>query len=98
MVSRVNRGERGAVAVMVGIIATTLFVIAALVVDLGFARDTKRQSQNAADASALAAGNVLYVLDGTCSEYPCIPNAVAAAKEYAQKNFSVQPAAWNSVF
>ena len=45
---------------MVSFVAVVLFVVAALVVDLGLARDTKRQSQNTADAAALAAGNKLY--------------------------------------
>ena len=55
-----GRDEHGAVAVMVSPASQCiLFVAAALVVDLGLARDTKRQSQNAADAAALAAGNVL---------------------------------------
>ncbi len=95
-VSRFNRGERGAVAVWVGIMASTLFIVAALVVDLGFARDTKRQSQNAADASALAAGNILYKTDATCATAPCIDNAVAAAKSYAAVNFNVEASDWET--
>lgn len=93
--SALTRGDRGAVAVWVGIMASTLFVVAALVVDLGFARDTARQAQNAADASALAAGNVLYETDATCTTMPCLDKAVAAAKEYAQVNFDVAPDAWD---
>lgn len=91
-----ERGERGAIAIMVGVMASMLFIIAALVVDLGFARDTARQSQNAADASALAAGNVLYQTDATCATMPCIDKAVTAAKQYAQTNFNVEPGAWDS--
>lgn len=86
------RDERGAVAIMVAIVSVTLFVIAAMVVDLGLARDTKRQSQNASDASALAAGNVLYTIPGT----PNFPSAIAAAKIYAQQNFGVSAGAWNT--
>lgn len=94
--ARRGRGERGAVAIMVAALATILFVVAALVIDLGLARDTKGQSQNAADASALAAGNVLYQTDGTCLVFPCITKAVTAAKDYAQNNFGVPTSAWNS--
>jgi Flp pilus assembly protein TadG len=91
-----RREDRGAVAIMVAVLASVLFVIAALVVDLGLGRDTKRQSQNAADASALAAGNVLYETDATCSLAPCFDRSVAEAKEYAQTNFGVDPTAWGS--
>ena len=91
-----RRDERGAVAVMVALVSTFLLVLAAMVVDLGLARDTDRQSQNAADASALAAGNVLYTTGGPCLAIPCIPQAVAAAKSYAQTNFGVATSAWNS--
>jgi Putative Flp pilus-assembly TadE/G-like len=86
-----RRDERGAVAILVAVVATTLFIIAALVVDLGLARDTKQQSQNAADASALAAGNVLY---STTSTAPNFTAAVAAAKSYASSNFDVASTAW----
>jgi hypothetical protein len=87
--------ERGAVAVLVAVVAVVLFVIAALVVDLGLARDTKRQSQNAADASALAAGNVLYDFDNGCTlAAPCTAQAVAAAKAFALDNFGVATSEW----
>ncbi len=55
-----RRDERGAVAVVVAISFTVFVILVALVVDLGLARDTRRVSQNAADASALAAANTLY--------------------------------------
>ena len=41
---RRSRDEQGAVAILVAVIAVALFVVAAMVVDLGLARDTKRQS------------------------------------------------------
>lgn len=94
-----RRDERGAVAVMVGVLAIVLFLVAALVVDLGLARDVKRQSQNAADASALAAANVLYPNGPRCSDGitapPCYSDAVSAAKSYAAVNFGVTGTAWN---
>jgi hypothetical protein len=92
------RDESGAIAVLVALVATALFMVAALVVDLGLARDTRRQSQNAADASALAAANVLYPGPVCTSPAggapPCIQDAVNAARSYASTNFSVTDADW----
>lgn len=94
------RDEAGAVAVIFAISALTLFIIAGLVVDLGLARDTRRQSQNAADASALAAALVLYPASGVCASGPatppCFTDAVDAAKTYALNNFSVSAADWST--
>jgi hypothetical protein len=92
-----RRDERGAVAVLVGMMAIVLFVVAALVVDLGWARDTERHSQNAADASALAAGNVLYDFANGCTiAAPCVTDAVDEAKDYALKNFGVALNEWDT--
>jgi Flp pilus assembly protein TadG len=84
------RTESGAVAILVAVLSTALFAGAALVVDLGFARDTSRQAQVAADAASLAAGNVLYG-DGNV---PKFAEAVAAAKRFAADNFDVTEADW----
>ncbi len=83
--------ERGAVAVVVAVFALVMFTLAALVVDLGLARDTRRQAQNGADAAALAGANVLY--DSGLADKDA---AVAAVKEYAASNFGVQDADWSS--
>jgi len=95
-----RRDETGAVAVIFAITALTLCVIAGLVVDLGLARDTRRASQNAADASALAAALVLYPTSGTCTAgpatLPCFTDAVNAAKTYALSNFDVSAGDWAS--
>lgn len=99
-----RRNEVGAVAVVVALCTVILFLIAALVVDLGLARDTRRQAQNAADASALAAANVLYPSDGTCTLVnpsgsntpPCYADAVQAAKDYAAINWNATEAQWAS--
>ena len=91
------REENGAVAIIVALCAVALFIVAALVVDLGLARDVRRQSQNAADASALAAANVLYPASGACmngSATPCYEDAVSAAMTYAEQNFAVSAAEW----
>jgi hypothetical protein len=69
-----------------------VFAFAAMVVDLAQARDVRRQSQNASDASALAAGNALYLAGQT----PDIAGAVSAAKSYAQSNYGISPTAWAS--
>lgn len=70
-----------------------LFGIAALVADLGQARVVKNEAQAASDASALAAGNALY-LSGTRTAD--VHAAVLAAKEYADKNYGVTEADWAS--
>ena len=85
--TRRSRGEDGVIAIFFAIVTCfVLFGISALVVDLGFARDTKQASQIASDASALAAATALYP-DNT--GVPNFVAAVAAAKSYAEKNFGV---------
>jgi len=97
-----RRDEAGAIAILVAICSVILFLVAALVVDLGLARDVRRQSQNASDASALAAVNALYPTSGTCTSAnpgggttsPCFTDALNAAKSYATANFGVTAALW----
>lgn len=87
---RPRRGrEEGAVTLLVVVLSLVLFGVAALVVDLGLARDTRRQAQNAADSAALAAGNALY-LTGTAD----VAAAITAAKSYASANFGTTDADW----
>lgn len=88
---RTARDEHGAVAVLVGILASTLFLIAALVVQFGFARDVRREAQNTADASALAAANRLYQ-SGSAD----LAAAAAEAISYATVNMSVPSGDWTS--
>ena len=87
-----GRTERGAVAIMTALVAMVLFVVAALVVDLGLARDSRRQSQNAADSASLAAANVLY---GNTVK-PDFGAAVAAAKAYTAQNYGITAADWSA--
>ncbi len=99
MSRRPERDERGSVAILFAAVALILFVLAAMVVDLGFARDTKQRSQTASDASALAAANALYPASGLCSNSAsstngCVADAVAAAKAFAVVNFGVTDAQW----
>ena len=54
-----QRGEHGAVAVFVAILATLLMAMAALSVDLGNAWARKRAVQTQVDVSALSVGHLL---------------------------------------
>lgn len=95
MVLKRLRDDGGAVAIMVSLMSVMLFVMAALVVDLGIARDNRRQAQNTADAAALAAANVLYGTTPSNLNRPAdIPAAVAAAKSYAAENYGTTDAEW----
>jgi Flp pilus assembly protein TadG len=89
------RDEQGAVAILTAFLMVGLILCAGIVVDLGNARDVRRQSQNASDASSLAGANALYPT-GACSSgaKPCITDAVAAAKLYALQNFQVSATDW----
>lgn len=93
-------GEAGAVAILVAVLTTALFVTAALVVDLGLARDLRGQAQVTADASALAAANVLYPESGTCTAgqatSPCLTDAVNQAKTYALNNMNIEATDWTA--
>jgi len=51
--------DEGAVAVIVAVVCTVIFSLAAIVIDLGLARDQRRQAQNTADSAALAAAQYL---------------------------------------
>lgn len=63
---RAERGDKGAVAIMVAILASVLVVVAALSVDLGNAWSRGRIVQKQADVSALAAGSLLPMsVDGS---------------------------------
>jgi len=98
---RLARDEQGAIVVMTAFMMIGLVLFAAIVIDLGNARDVRRQSQNAADASALAGANVMYPATGICKPPllgagPCLIDAVDEAKLYAQKNFKVSAGDWST--
>lgn len=91
------RDDAGAVAVLTAVLAVMLFGIAALVVDLGIARDNRRQAQNTADAAALAAANALYATTAPKLNQPGdFTGAVDAAKAYAADNYGTTEAEWAS--
>jgi Putative Flp pilus-assembly TadE/G-like len=79
--------ERGAVALVVAAFMVVVLGLAAIVIDLGFARDRIRVAQNAADAAALAAAQSLSTaanpLTPTAAEQTA---ATGAAQTYATAN------------
>src|SRR3954452_14056248 len=70
--------ERGVTMIIFGLVLVALLIIVAIVIDLGNARQQKRQLQNAADAAALAGATDL----GTVSA----ANACADAVSYTYNN------------
>jgi hypothetical protein len=60
--------ESGATAVLVAILSTVLFGMAAFTTDLGMAFVSKRQLQTASDSAAIAAASVYTQYPGTCAE------------------------------
>jgi len=94
---RFRHRDSGAVAVFTAVILSVVFIgLCALVIDLGLARDTRRQAQNAADASALAAGNALYLTGLPAKITEASTGAIAVAKSYALKNYGVTESEWGS--
>jgi Putative Flp pilus-assembly TadE/G-like len=81
-VQLVRTDDRGAVAILVAVLAVTLFVFAGIVVDLGYARNVKLDGQDTADAAALAgAGNL-----NNCRSFSTCRAAVRAVKKSANEN------------
>jgi hypothetical protein len=92
---RFRHRDSGAVAAFTAVILSVVFIgLCALVIDLGLARDTRRQAQNAADASALAAGNALYLTGLPAKITEASTGAIAVAKSYALKNYGVTDIDW----
>lgn len=60
MVRLDRHNDSGAIAILVAVLATVLFAFAAIVVDLGYARDLSSQAQDAVDSAALAGMGDLY--------------------------------------
>lgn len=86
------REDSGLIAVMVAVFSVVMFVLAALVVDLGLARETSREAQTAADAAALAGAGELYADDGTLRA----SEAIAAVKDYVGENYGTSDSDWSS--
>jgi hypothetical protein len=66
-----QKDDRGAVAILVAAMLLVIMGLAAIVVDLGFARDRKRVAQNAADAAALAVATCFAAPTG-CPQDPAL--------------------------
>ena len=56
---RTHQKVRGAVLFLVALCIVPILIVAAIVIDLGQLRATRRSSQSASDLAALAAGNYL---------------------------------------
>ena len=65
LISSILKNQRGAVAIIVGILIFMLIGFGALSVDIGHLHVAQNELQNAADAGALAGARVLYNDDGT---------------------------------
>ncbi len=93
---RAHDDERGIVLVMTVITLTVLMAMAALVIDLGNARQQRRQAQVGADAAALAGADLIETLGagftGTPAQWASV---VAQVKGYALQNHGITAAAWN---
>lgn len=93
--SRVHDDEQGLILVFVVIMMAVLLGVLALVVDIGNARQQRRQAQTAADASALAGAEVIETFgpgfDGSPSQWTSV---VQQVKGYAKQNFGVTNAEW----
>lgn len=72
------KGDDGAVAVIVAVLAVVLFGFGAMVIDVGALYHEKRELQNGADAGSLAIAQ-------TCSVGPCA-DPVQQARLYANSN------------
>lgn len=87
--------ESGVVLVFVLIMVAVLLGMLALVVDIGNARQQRRQAQVAADAAALSAAEVIEAygpgFEGSPGQWTSVLQQV---KGYAQQNFGVAASAW----
>lgn len=77
--------ERGAIAVIVGVLSTFILVLASLTVDVGLAYTYKRQAQTAADAAVLAAATLYVESKVTCGSLDDNVGLNAQAKKLADE-------------
>jgi Flp pilus assembly protein TadG len=95
---RVRRGhldQRGVVAVMTALMMVLMISVVAIVIDLGNARQQRREAQASADSAALAGGEAIE--SGMSTTTGSIPwsTVVSQIKSYAKANDNVSLAAWN---
>jgi Flp pilus assembly protein TadG len=88
--------ERGVIAVMFALFLVVVLGIVALVVDLGNARQQRREAQASADAAALAGGEAIE--SGMNSSTGTIPwsTVVTQVKNYAKANDNIPLSAWTN--
>jgi hypothetical protein len=86
-----RRDEGGAVAILVAVLATVLFGLAAIVVDLGYARTIKSDAQSTVDAASLAGAGILSKVSNPAAPFT---SAIDAIKASAQENFGTTAADW----
>jgi Flp pilus assembly protein TadG len=65
--TRIGRDEQGVTMILWVLLLVGLLTIVAIVIDLGNARQQKRELQNAADAAALAGASVIKASTATCT-------------------------------
>jgi Putative Flp pilus-assembly TadE/G-like len=87
---RFHDDERGAIAVITAIVLVLMLAVLALVIDLGNARQQRREAQNGADAAALAGGESIEAGNGTI----VWDAVVAQVKNYARVNDHIPASAW----
>jgi hypothetical protein len=80
-----HRGDSGIALPLAALVMVALLSFSAMVVDLGQARAYRRQTQNAADAAALAA---VYDL-------PDFAGTVSSVKDYAAENLGIAAGDWD---
>ena len=88
--------ERGVILVFTAIFLVVALGILAIVIDLGNARDERRQAQVGADAAALAGAETIEAFGdnftGTADQWQSIVDQV---KAYAKENFNTPASVWN---
>ncbi len=88
--STADHDEDGAIAIIVALLSVVLFVVAAIVVDLGMVRITAAEAQTVADAAALAGAASLY---DEATPTPDFSLAIAEVKRSGRDN-GVSVSAW----
>ncbi|HSN05775.1 MAG TPA: pilus assembly protein TadG-related protein, partial [Candidatus Angelobacter sp.] len=77
-----DRGDRGAVAILVAIMAVLLVGMAAFAVDFGMAYANKTSLQKAADAAALAVAGRIIKLSAPTDDCTAVHDAYANRTAY----------------
>src|SRR4051794_41850458 len=89
---RLGTSERGQILVIFAGALITIFVIASLVIDLGFVFMIRRQEQNAADPAAIAAARFIHPSSTSAADPASMRRAACF---YARQNGFFQAATSN---